>query len=746
VATLDEASVLRGFGGSKTFREFMRLFTGDGGPSRNHRQDGKTVQFRFVATATPSPNDYIELLAYADFLGIMDVSQAKTRFFKRDSTKADKLTLHAHKEEEFWLWVSSWALFVQRPSDLGFSDDGYSMPPLQVRWHEVETDHKNAGYDKLGQGKLLKDAAIGIQDASREKRESLTKRVEKMLEIRNEFPDDHVLIWHDLEDERHAIQKAIPQSKAVFGTQELELREKLIIDFSNGEYAELSTKPRIAGSGCNFQRHCHWSIFLGIGFKFNDFVQAIHRVQRFGQNKPVRVDIIFSEAERGVRQQLERKWHQHTKLTNKMSEIIKTHGLSAQAMAGTLARGMGMDRVEIQGEHFRIVNNDTVIETAALPENSVDLIVTSIPFSTQYEYSPNYADFGHSEGNEEFFDQMDFLTPNLLRALKPGRLACIHVKDRIIPGGMTGLGFQTVYPFHMHTMNHFLKHGFAYMGMKTIVTDVVRENAQTYRLGWTEQCKDGSKMGVGMPEYLLMFRKPQTDSTKGYADEPVIKSKERYSRARWQADAHGFTRSSGNRLLTKADFDGLSHAEVFRKFKAWSETQIYSYENHVEIAGWCDEMNMLPTGFMLLQPQSWSEEVWSDVTRMMTLNSQQYSKGQEMHLCPLQFDIVDRCIKQFTNKGETVFDPFGGIMTVPYRAMKFKRKGIAFELNKSYFADGAGWCAAMEAEISIPDLFDMEALDRDNGAQDYTANNKEAVELETATDDAIDENQVELAL
>jgi DNA modification methylase len=746
VATLDEASVLRGFGGSKTFREFMRLFTGDGGPSRNHRQDGKTVQFRFVATATPSPNDYIELLAYADFLGIMDVSQAKTRFFKRDSTKADKLTLHSHKEEEFWLWVSSWALFVQRPSDLGFSDDGYSMPPLQVRWHEVETDHKNAGYDKLGQGKLLKDAAIGIQDASREKRESLTKRVEKMLEIRNEFPDDHVLIWHDLEDERHAIQKAMPSSKAVFGTQELELREKLIIDFSNGEYAELSTKPRIAGSGCNFQRHCHWSIFLGIGFKFNDFIQAIHRVQRFGQNKPVRVDIIFSEAERGVRQQLERKWQQHTKLTNKMSEIIKTHGLSAQAMAGTLARGMGMDRVEIQGEHFRIVNNDTVIETAALPENSVDLIVTSIPFSTQYEYSPNYADFGHSEGNEEFFDQMDFLTPNLLRALKPGRLACIHVKDRIIPGGMTGLGFQTVYPFHMHTMNHFIKHGFAYMGMKTIVTDVVRENAQTYRLGWTEQCKDGSKMGVGMPEYLLMFRKPQTDSTKGYADDPVIKSKERYSRARWQADAHGFTRSSGNRLLTKSDFEGLSHAEVFRKFKAWSETQIYSYENHVEIAGWCDEMNMLPTGFMLLQPQSWSEEVWSDVTRMMTLNSQQYSKGQEMHLCPLQFDIVDRCIKQFTNKGETVFDPFGGIMTVPYRAMKFKRKGIAFELNKSYFADGAGWCAAMEAEISIPDLFDMEALDRDNGAQDYTANKKEAVELETATDEPIDENQVELAL
>lgn len=746
VATLDEASVLRGFGGSKTFREFMRLFTGDGGPSRNHRQDGKTVQFRFVATATPSPNDYIELLAYADFLGIMDVSQAKTRFFKRDSTKADKLTLHAHKEEEFWLWVSSWALFVQRPSDLGYSDEGYDMPPLEVRWHEVTTDHSNAGFDKLGQGKLLKDAAIGVQDASREKRESLTKRVEKMLEIRNEFPEDHVLIWHDLEDERHAIQQAIPDSKAVFGSQELELREQLIIDFSNGKYKELSTKPRIAGSGCNFQRHCNWSIFLGIGFKFNDFIQAIHRVQRFGQTKTVRVDIIFSEAERGVRQQLERKWQQHTKLTNKMSEIIKTFGLSAQAMAGTLARGMGMDRVEIQGEHYRIVNNDTVVETAALPENSIDLIVTSIPFSTQYEYSPNYADFGHSEGNEEFFDQMDFLTPNLLRALKPGRLACIHVKDRIIPGGMTGLGFQTVYPFHMHTMQHFMKHGFAYMGMKTIVTDVVRENAQTYRLGWTEQCKDGSKMGVGMPEYLLIFRKPQTDPTRGYADEPVIKSKQKYARSRWQADAQGFTRSSGNRLLAKSDLEGLSHAEIYQLFKRHSESQVYSLENHVQCAQWCDEMQMLPTSFMLLHPQSWSEEVWADVTRMMTLNAQQYSKGQEMHLCPLQFDIVDRCILQFTNKGDTVLDPFGGIMTVPYRAMKFKRKGVAFELNKTYFADGAGWCAAMEAEVSIPDLFDMEQLEKDNPPSDFTADTKEEIAaLENDTDDS-EKSELELSL
>jgi DNA modification methylase len=720
VASLDEASVLRGFGGSKTFREFMRLFTGDGGPCNEDRQDGKTVPFRFVATATPSPNDYIELLAYADFLGIMDVSQAKTRFFKRDSTKADKLTLHAHKEEEFWLWVSSWALFVQRPSDLGFDDTGYDMPEMVVNWHEVESDHSTAGWDKLGQRKLLKDATIGVQDAAQEKRESLPARIERLVEIRNEYPDDNVIIWHDLEDERRAIEQAIPHAKSVYGTQELEEREGLIIGFSNGEFSDLSTKPRIAGSGCNFQRHCHWSVFLGIGFKFNDFIQAIHRVQRFGQEHTVRIDIIYTEAERGVREQLERKWKQHVKLTNNMQSIIKKYGLNRSAMAHHLARSMGMDRIEIVGENYRIVNADTVKESASLPENSIDLIVTSIPFSTQYEYSPNYADFGHSEGNEEFFQQMDFLTPSLYRALKPGRLCCIHVKDRIVPGGMTGLGFQTVYPFHLHTTQHFIKHGFGYMGMKTIVTDVVRENAQTYRLGWSEQCKDGSKMGVGMPEYLLLFRKPQTDRTSGYADERVVKSKGKYSRGRWQCDAQGFTRSSGDRLMHKEDFEGLSHAEVYQKFKALSQDCIYSYENHVEICDHLDGLGMLPTSFMLLHPQSWSEEVWTDVTRMLTLNSQQYSNGQQMHLCPLQFDIVDRCIKQFTNKGETVLDPFGGIMTVPYRAMKFNRKGIAFELNKQYFTDGAGYCAMIENEMSVPSLFEMEGLEVDDGVSDYS--------------------------
>lgn len=712
VLSLDEAAVLRGFGGSKTFREFMLLCTGDGGPSGRMRTDGKTVKYRFVATATPSPNEYIELLAYADFLGVMDVSQAKTRFFKRDSTKADKLTLHAHKEEEFWLWVASWALFVQKPSDLGFDDTGYALPELEVNWHCVSTSYAHAGFEKSGQGKLIRDAAIGVQDAAAEKRESLPMRIEKMVELRNERPEDHCLVWHDLEVERHAIQKALPESVAVWGSLDMMEREGRIVGFSDGQFKTLSTKPVIAGSGCNFQRHCAWEIFLGIGFKFADFIQAIHRTYRFLQSRPVRIDIIYTEAEYAVKRTLERKWKQHNEMVKKMSDIIKKFGMSQAAMAAQLTRKMGIDDpVECRGERFRLVNDDTVKQCVTLEENSVDMVLTSIPFSTQYEYSPNYADFGHSENNDEFFRQMDFLTPSLLRALKPGRIAAIHVKDRIVPGGMTGLGFQTVYPFHAETMQHFQRHGFAYMGMKTIVTDVVRENDQTYRLGWTEQCKDGTKMGVGMPEYLLLFRKPPTDRSNSYADDPVVKDKGVYSRGRWQTDAHGFARSSGDRPLTAEDLDGLTHAEIFQLFKRHSLETVYNYEQHVKLAEAIDAKGMLPVTFMLLQPQSWSDEVWADVTRMMTLNASQWSKGKEMHLCPIQFDIADRAITQFTQPGELVLDPFAGIGSVPYRAVLLGRRGLGFELNPAYFADACAYLQAAEAEVTMPSLFDLEALE-----------------------------------
>ncbi len=740
VTSLDEAAILRGFGGTKTFREFMRLFDG--------------VRYKYIATATPSPNEFIELLAYSAYLEVMEVGEGKTRFFKRDSTKADKLTLHAHKEREFWLWVSSWALFVQTPSDIGGDDSGYILPELRVHWHEIPAKHNGTQADEHGQALLFDAQAIGIQEAAREKRDSLAERVAKVREIVTASDDPQCVIWCDLNAEQAALDKMLKEegisAASLYGSQGIDTREELMDAWRAKQRRAFVSKPSMYGAGVNLQQS-HTMIFAGIGFKFADLIQAIHRCQRFLQDHAVELHLIYTENERQVRQTLERKWAQHLTLTRTMSGIIREFGLDNLTRAEAMARALGVEREEVKTDKFHVIHNDTVLETRTLAENSLGLILTSIPFSTQYEYSPNYADFGHSDSNEHFFEQMDYLTPHLLRALKPGRMAVIHVKDRIIPGGMTGLGFQTVYPFHARCIEHYTRHGFAYMGMKTIVTDVVRENNQTYRLGWTEQCKDATKMGVGMPEYLLIFRKPQTDTSRSYTDEPVVKDKplvfataddkhlpweERkrvpmkpgdkrpcvrgtgYSRARWQIDAHGFARSSGDRFPTTEEIRSMPHGAIFKAFRRYGLENVYEYEQHVGIGEDMEEDARLPVTFMLLQPPSWSPDVWTDVARMRCLNGEQKHKGKQMHLCPMQFDIADRIINQLSAPGDIVFDPFGGLMTVPYRAIKLGRYGMGVELSKPYYLDGLYYCQQAAEKKAQPSLFDF--LDAEEEVTDYS--------------------------
>ncbi|WJR66981.1 DNA methyltransferase [Neorhizobium sp. CSC1952] len=690
--TLDEASVLRSYG-SKTYQTFLSLFDG--------------VRYRFVATATPSPNRYKELIHYAGFLGIMDTGQALTRFFQRDSTQANNLTLYPHKEKEFWLWLNSWAIFLQSPADLGYSAEGYDLPPFTVIYHEVQSNIADGGVDRDGQSALFRDTAVGVVSASREKRDTLDARIAKMTEILAEAPEDHFIIWHDLEDERRAIEKAVPTAVSIYGSQDLDAREDAIIDFSNGKFQYLAAKPVIAGSGCNFQRHCHKAIFLGIGFKFNDFIQALHRIYRFLQVYEVEIHIIYAESEREVLRALQAKWEAHNRMVENMSEIIRQHGLDKLSAAEVLSRTIGVERIEARGDGWQVANNDCVEETKLIADNSVDLIVTSIPFSNHYEYTPSYNDFGHTDNDDHFFQQMDFLTPELLRILKPGRVYACHTKDRILFGNVTGMGMPTVNPFHARTLFHTMSHGFAYMGMITVNTDVVRENNQTYRLGWTENCKDGTKMGVGSPEYILLFRKLPSDTSKAYADERVIKDKEDYTRARWQVDAHAFWRSSGDRLLTPEELAALGPDMLAKAFTEWTLKNVYDYETHIQIGEALEKRGALPSTFMSLAPGAHDAFTWHDVNRMRTLNGDQTKKGLENHICPLQFDIVDRLIKRFSNEGELVFDPFGGLFTVPYRALKLGRRGRASELNPGYFLDGIKYLQAMEREIATPTMFDI---------------------------------------
>ncbi|MDO9016590.1 MAG: DNA methyltransferase [Deltaproteobacteria bacterium] len=717
VVSLDEVQCLRGGGATKMFREFMSLFEG-----------AEAIRYRFIASATPAPNEYIELLVYAAFLGVMDIGAAKTRWFKRDSTKADNLKLHPHKEAEFWAWVASWALFITKPSDLGYSDEGYVLPPLEVHWHELPSDHARAGIERSGQARLLADPAAGIVEASRERRGSLDARVAKVLDLvralrtnpvgEGDTPhartglSDQVVVWCDLNDEQDAIEAALAAEgiacSSMFGGLDIDERETRVERWKARETSVFLSKPVMYGAGVNLQQ-CATMVFAGVDYKFAPFIQAIHRIYRFLQLHLCRVHIVLTAAQAAIRRDLERKWRAHDELVATMTNLVRTYGLARSAMHALLGRATTVARREVVTSRCVVVNNDTVMETRCMAADSVGLICTSIPFGNQYEYCSSFYDFGHTDDPAHFFRQMDHLTPELLRVLQPGRILAVHVKDRIVPGGINGLGFQTLYPFHADCIAHYTRHGFALLGMVTIVTDVVRENNQTYRLAYTEQCKDGSRQGVGVPEYLLLFRKPQSDRSKGYADVPVVKLKEEYSLSRWQIDASGFHRSSGDRLLSADDLRGLTHAQIFKLFRRWNLSEVYDYEHHVALNRALEERGALPVDFSLLQPQSWSEHVWTDVTRMRTLNGAQAAKGRELHLCPFQFDIVDRVIRQYSNPGDVVFDPFAGIGTVPSRAVTLGRRGRGHELSERYFDDMVFYTQAAERQAAVPTLFDLDA-------------------------------------
>lgn len=629
-ASLDEASCLRSYG-SLTTQTFVELF--------------KNIPYRFVATATPSPNEFLELINYAHFLGVMDRGQALTRFFQRDSKKAGNLTLYPHMEEQFWLWVASWAVFVNRPSDLGYSDEGYDLPELQVHWHEVQADQGQPGEfrDSFGQALLFEKPGGGIKHVAKNRRKTKDLRIQKAADIIAQSPDDNWIIWHYLESERAEIQKLIPDSVAVYGSQDLDEREQIVMDFSNGKISKLSSKPELLGSGCNFQRHCHKAIFIGPTDKFNDFIQAVHRIHRFLQQYGVELHIIYADTQYDTVVIMRNKWERHNELTQRMREIIKQHGLSGEALKMKFQRTLGATRAEVTGKTYRAIHNDCVEELKNFDSDCIDEIVTSIPFSDHYEYSPSINDFGHNNGDDGFFKQFDFLVPELLRVLKPGRVAAIHTKDRIQYGKMTGNGMYTVNEFSDKTVTAFKKHGFLYMGRITIDTDVVRENAQSYRLGWSENAEDSTKMGCGSTEFVLLFRKWEPSySPNGTANgpEPVKKDNSAYTRSHWQLQACGIWRSNGNELLSPEMIARMSMADIMYWWKNYCETHGYDYDKHVQFCQAVEDLGHLPSGHMLFPPHSNNPDVWTDILRINTLNTALSMKQEQSHVCLAEGSLV----------------------------------------------------------------------------------------------------------
>ncbi len=669
-----------------------------------------SVPYRFVATATPTPNDFVEILNYAEYLGVASRGHLLTRFFQRDSQKAGNLKLYENKKKEFWQWVSTWAVFINDPSDLGYDNSKYILPKLNVIEHCINYQSSEVHTDKFGKPILFKDSIRSMVDVSKEKRDSITPRISKALEIIRSMPNDSCILWHHRESEREVLEKEMKGLNfiSVYGSQPNKIKEENLIDFSNDSYQYLITKPQIAGSGCNLQ-NCHNMIFVGIDYKFNDFIQSIHREYRFGQTNEVNVHIIYTNHEYEIIKALKKKWNQHKELQAEMIDLVRNNGLNSNLIKSQMERQIFENGKKVILQDVTAYNNDTVLvhqNKDEMPDNSVHLYLTSIPFGDHYEYSDNYNDFGHNHGNDKFFEQMDYLTPEMLRCLKPGRIAAIHVKDRIRYSYQNGTSFTTIKDFSGQTVTHYEKHGFHLIGKITITTDVVAENNQTYRLGWTEKCKDGSKMGVGLPEYVLLFRKAPTSNDNSYADEPLVKSKNDYTKALWQLDAHSYWRSSGDRFMTKEEIKRMDVSTLCKLWKEKNGSDVYDFKEHLRICEEMDELEKLSSTFMTLPVHSNSEFVWTDVNRMLTLNAHQVNAKKEKHICPLQFDIIERLINTFSNPGEIVCDPFGGLGSTAYKAIEMGRKAITIELNSQYFADSLYYLKSKIYHMNVPTLFD----------------------------------------
>lgn len=287
---------------------------------------GRAVPMRLCCTATPAPNDLVELTNHADFLSIMNPREMTTTFFisKGSDQKDGKFRLKSHARGHFFRWLASWAMAVKRPSDLGFSDEGFILPALDIQASIVESDY-------CPPGQLFATGLHGVTDRAAVRRGTLSDRVARTLELVNAEPEESWLIWCGLNDEADAVTAGVEGAIQVRGSDSPEEKADALQAFADGRIRVLVTKPSIAGFGLNFQR-CARMAFVGLGDSYQTYYQAIRRCWRFGQTRPVHVWIVLSDLEQTIRENVLRKEREAESMSREL--IANVASYERQEVAG----------------------------------------------------------------------------------------------------------------------------------------------------------------------------------------------------------------------------------------------------------------------------------------------------------------------------------------------------------------------------------------------------------------------------
>jgi len=450
---LDESSILKSFTG-KTKRLLCDAFS--------------DTQYRLCCTATPAPNDHMELGNHADFLGIMPSNEMLSRWFVNDPMCAGNYRLKGHAEGDFWKWVTSWAASCGAPSDLGYSDKGFVLPELVVTQHTVDTPPEAA----FQLGSLFPGQSLSATDLWRDKRETLSTRTAEVARLVNAEPDQAWIVWCSTDYEADALCAAIHEAIEVRGSQPRATKAARLLAFSSGVARVIITKPGVAGLGLNWQ-HCARQVFSSLTYSFEDLYQAIRRSYRFGQKQPVNVHIVTAETEGNIVATVKRKKEDHDKMKRQMCAAVRKHGLVWRPDRGLTESGSEVAK----GEGWELNLGDSMVFTSKLPDESVDLCVHSPPFVDLYIYSDAIADLGNSANDTEFFQHYAYLIRELLRVTKPGRLCCVHCKD--LPLYKNRDGAAGLYDFPGAIVETFEAAGWTFHSRVTVWKDPVIEMQRT---------------------------------------------------------------------------------------------------------------------------------------------------------------------------------------------------------------------------------------------------------------------------
>jgi DNA modification methylase len=492
---LDESSILKALEG-KTRRRLIEMFA--------------DIPYRLACTATPAPNDISEIGNHAEFLGVMAHHEMLSAFFVHGSMgigEKDGWRLKGHAEDAFFRWLASWGMAVRRPSDLGYDDDGFALPPLTIRPEFVEADY-------VPEGQLFFAGLKGVTDRAAVRRKTTEARAERAAELVN-GNDDQWIVWHGLNTEGDALLRLIPDARLVEGSQSPEEKAATLEAFQDGAFRVLVTKPSIAGFGMNFQ-NAHRMAFVGLSDSWESYYQSIRRCWRFGQTQPVEAAIVLSDAEAAIYENVMGKEREAKAMQERLIEHMAA--FEREELAGEDDEfPYETDTVEHPG--WKMMLGDSTERIRELPDASIDLAVFSPPFSSLFTYSPSERDMGNSRNDGEFWQHFGYLIDELLRVAKPGRNIAVHVQQ--IPTTVTHDGVTGLKDFRGDTIRAFLSHGFVFHGEVTIDKDPQAQAIRTKAKGllFVQKERDRSWLRPAFADYILVFRKPGENAEPIRSDE-----------------------------------------------------------------------------------------------------------------------------------------------------------------------------------------------------------------------------------